>query len=531
MWTTVSRSAPHAGTAPPDAEWQRLLRRAGAVVLMLALVGGAAPRIWLALFDQGIFWPDEIYQSLEPAHRLAFGYGLRSWEFIEGARSWAFPGILAAVLRACAGLGIDSPDGYLAVVRLLFAGIGVATAYGCYALARTCGATPLAAACAAALWALAAPAIYFAPRAMSETASALPVVFGFALALRRPSFPVAGAALLGLAAALRLQNALFCAGLPALLAARREWRQATVAAAVLVLCAGVYGLLDRLTWGGWFHSVEFYLRFNLIEGQAARWGVKPPWEYLRLLWTSMGGAGVLLVALAACAWTRARGLLLVTAGYLSLHSLTPHKELRFILPALPLLCALAGVGIAGLADLPPLPAAARRVFPLTAALVTLLAATASAVGLPGLTFGDLGQYDQNPPGPNLYYKPHASAFDDGGPVNRLLLAAHRRADLCGLKVETVPLTWTGGYTYLHRDVPLYPPWGPPPDSGFFNYQITAVQDVAAGEVVAVDGEYALVRVRESGCLANPGYEPTVEHRCGAAGPCRRPGAKERGYGV
>ncbi len=478
-------------------------------VLALALLGGAVPRAWLALFDQGIFWPDEIYQSLEPAHRLAFGYGMRSWEFIEGARSWTFPGILAVVLRVCAVLGVNSPDGYLTVVRLLFAGIGVATAYGCYALARACGATPLGAACAAALWALAAPAIYFAPRAMSETASALPVVFGFALALRRPSFPAAGAALLGLAAALRLQNALFCAGLLALLLARRERRQAAVAAAVLALCAGAYGLLDRLTWGGWFHSAALYLRFNLIEGQAAHWGVKPPWEYLRLLWTSMGSAAVLLVALAACAWMRARGLLIVTAGYLLLHSLTPHKELRFILPALPLLCALAGVGVDALADLPRLSAAARRVLPLSAALATLLAATVSAAGLPGLTFGDLGQYDQNPPGPNLYYKPHATAFDDGGSVNRLLLTAHRWADLCGLKVEPVPLTWTGGYTYLHRRVPLYPPWGPPPEAGLFNYTITAVRDGLAGEVVASDGAYALVRIREGSCLPDPGYEPTV----------------------
>lgn len=482
-------------------------------MLALALAGGAMPRLWLALTDRGLFWPDEIYQSLEPAHRLAFGYGIRSWEFIAGARSWAFPGLLAAVLRLCAALGVDRPDVYLVVVRLLFAGAGVATAYGCYALARACGAGPLAAACAAALWALAAPAIYFAPRAMSETASALPVVFGFAVAVRpggRAWHRAAGAAALGLAVALRLQNAFFCVGLLALLAARREWRPAAAAAAVLALCAVGYGLLDRLTWGGWFHSAELYLRFNLIEGQAAHWGVKPPWEYLRLLWTSMGGGAALLVlGLAACAWRRAHGLLLVTVGYLLLHALTPHKELRFILPALPPLCALAGVGIEGLGDVPRLPAAARRLVPLTAALAALLAAVASAVRLPALTFGDLGQYDQNPPGPNLYYKPHASAFDDGGPLNRLLLAAHRRPDLCGLKVETAPLTWTGGYTYLHRDVPVYPPWGPPVESGVFNYRIIAVHDVTTGEVVAVDGDQALVRIRDGGCRPDPGYEPTV----------------------
>ena len=41
------------------------------------------------LTDDGIYWPDEIHQSLEPAHRLVFGYGLIAWEFSDGARNWA----------------------------------------------------------------------------------------------------------------------------------------------------------------------------------------------------------------------------------------------------------------------------------------------------------------------------------------------------------------------------------------------------------------------------------------------------------
>ncbi|HLM42739.1 MAG TPA: hypothetical protein VK458_02675, partial [Myxococcaceae bacterium] len=111
--------------------------------------------------------------------------------------------------------------------------------------------------------------LYFAPRAMSENASALPVVLGLALALapgasRRAG--VAGASLLGLAVLLRLQNGVFCVGLVAVLAARRDGRAVRDTLAVLAGWALLFGLLDWLTWGRWFHSARVYLDFNLVQG-------------------------------------------------------------------------------------------------------------------------------------------------------------------------------------------------------------------------------------------------------------------------
>lgn len=50
--------------------------------------------------------------------------------------------------------------------------------------------------------------------------------------------------------------------------------------------------------------------------------------------------------------------------------------------------------------------------------------------------------------------------DDLGSTNRLLMQAYYPDDLCGLKVESAHLTWAGGYSYLHRDVPLYHQTGP-----------------------------------------------------------------------
>src|SRR5438445_9338091 len=122
-------------------------------VLGASLFLGAAIRVWLSFNDDGIYWPDEIYQSLEPAHRLVFGYGIVPWEFIDGARNWAFPAFVAGLFQVGRLFG-DDPRGYLGLTRLAFSAIGIATAVGSYRLARVHGARALPAPCGAAVIAL-----------------------------------------------------------------------------------------------------------------------------------------------------------------------------------------------------------------------------------------------------------------------------------------------------------------------------------------------------------------------------------------
>jgi hypothetical protein len=345
------------------------------------------------------------------------------------------------------------------------------------------------------VFAFAAPSVYFGHRAMSETLSALPVVFGFALALgpeartgRRLPL-LAGAWLLGLATVLRLQNALFCAALLGVLAARHEWRACRETGLVLAGWAFALGLLDQLTWGSWFNSAREYIDFTLIEGRAEDWGTSPWHYYIGVLWKSMPALTVVVCPLALAAWRRAPGLFFACAMFFLLHSWTPHKELRFLLPVAPLLCALAAVGLDVVRDRTNHGVA--RFAPL--ALVIL--ALSSGLQAGRLTFGDLGAYGAK--------RADVSAWGDFADINRLLLLASRREDLCGMKVESANVAWTGGLSHLHRDVPYYPQDGPPRASGHFNYVITGAGD-GAGEVVAQDGANELVRLR-SGCVPDPAY--------------------------
>jgi hypothetical protein len=126
---------------------------------------------------------------------------------------------------------------------------------------------------------------------------------------------------------------------------------------------------------------------------------------------------------------------------------------------------------------------ALRRAPRLAGLGLLLAGVvASAVTFHSLTWGDLGARLDHP-------DPQMSAWDASGPANRLLLAAHRQRDLCGLRVDVHP-AFHGASTYLHLPVPIY--YDVAESSGLYNYAIAGAG--SGWPVVARDHEMELVRV-------------------------------------
>ena len=484
------------------------------LLLWAVLLAGALPRAFLALTDDGLYWPDEIYQTLEPAHRLVFHHGMIAQEFVQGSRSWVLPALIAVPLWMWKLAGGTEPHSYLVLIKLCFVAISVATAASVYKLARACAAGALAATAGAALFSLMTPAIYFGFRALSETASALPVVLGFALALDPASSRrrrALGASLLGFSVLLRLQNGIFCLGLLAALllprpeagesgsAGREPWsanrRRALDALLVLAAWAAIDGALDLATWGSPFHSAVAYLRFNLVEGRSALWGTAAFSYYAQVLWRCTPLPLLCLALLSPFAARRAPGLLLAATGFALLHSLVPHKELRFIVPVLPLFCALAALGLEEISTL----LRARRLRT-ALAFAVIGCAGVDALHFHTLQFWQLGQYES--------VKPRAWAYQDFAGVNRLLLAAHDRPDLCGLKFEGVDLVWSGGYSYLHREVPLYQHDRPPTRaSGKFNYVI-AVAGTVPGEVIAQERPWQLLRIGAS-CRPDPDYSPLL----------------------
>lgn len=455
-------------------------------LLIGGLVVGLVARLVFAFHDDGLLWPDEYYQSLEPAHRAVFGYGWQAWEFLEGARHWTLPGFVAAVMKVSSALGLD----YLKAVEITFCLVGAATVLAVYRLARAQDASPFASAVGATTFALMGFAVYVAPRAMGESLSALPVTLAFAILCRsNRAWLVVSGVLLTLAVGLRLQNGLFCLGALGLLLANRRRGDAGVLLGVLVLGALAYGAVDQLTWGAPFHSARQYLRFNVLEGRSSDFGTEPVFHYARALVTAEGLTMVPLVALAAFGARGRPGVSLIALGFFLVHSFIPHKELRFLFPIIPLVCAQAALGLDRVA-------APRRM--LVAASVLALA-IASLASFRTLTFWRLGI--SNPNG-------ELSAIDYAGPENRLLLRARALTDLCGIKVASIENWRTGGYAYLHQRVPFYRHEPAGAGDGHFNYVI-AKRGSVAGTEVAIEGDVALIRL-PTGCSPDLSYDWHLE---------------------
>ena len=73
----------------------------------------------IALCTRTFFQPDEYYQSLEPAHRLVFGFGALTWEWTSAApiRSFTYPLIFVPVYQSLLFFGLDHTE---ALVHIFF---------------------------------------------------------------------------------------------------------------------------------------------------------------------------------------------------------------------------------------------------------------------------------------------------------------------------------------------------------------------------------------------------------------------------
>ncbi len=449
--TRVRNATPPSSPGAPRRA--RSVRLASLTILLLA----AAARVWSAWSDQSIYWPDEIYQSIEQAHRLVYGYGLVPWEFQQGARSWLFPGALAALLELGRALGVQTATGIVHLCRVTMALAAVGALALSMRLARRL-ADDRAALVAGALGAALPIKLALESRVMSEVASE-PLLAGAALLTLRTSRRAAAiaGALVSAACFLRYQNGLAAVGLLALYLAARRWREAGAYAIAGVAVALAGGALDWATWGTPFHSFTAYVRYNLVEGQSAIYGVSGPAFYLRALWSSSGPAilvvGVLFawaVIGPALAWRRSRfaerqgaGLGLVVVLFVAGPSAVAHKELRFVLPILPVALAVAGAGAAALLQRV---AEARRTA--VAGLLATALGLALLVSASQLTFGRLGMHEGESDAERAPW--HAR---EG--VQRALWAAGEQPAICGLLVVGIRPAWTGGYSYLHADVPIY----------------------------------------------------------------------------
>lgn len=375
------------------------------------------------VFYPSISHPDEIFQSLEQAHRIVFGYGAIPWEYEFGARSWLLPGLLSAPMAMAAKLG---PAGYLAAVHVMLAASAATVAFFVYSWAKPYfGGAP--AALAALLIAVWPDAVYYGARSLSECAAApLLVTSLYLIAQGRDGRRLAAAGmLLGLAVALRIQVA--PAAIVALPWAAASLRRRSVPLfAGFIACVVAVGLLDALTWSYPFESFWRYVAFN--AGGSASYGVAPWYAYGTFLFATWGWTLALLLPLILLGARRAPLPFFCALAVLVAHSLIPHKEARFIYPAVLLLIAVAGMGLAEIAA--PLSKRQPRIA-IVAGTAAILAVSASLAATP----------------------PYVALWRGGHDMVRANLFTAGLNGICGIGM----IGTYGGASYVHQRVPLFWP--------------------------------------------------------------------------
>jgi len=450
------------------------------VVSVSVLIVAAVPRLWAAWFDHGIFWPDEIFQSVEQAHRLVFGYGITPWEFRAGARSWVFPGMVAAVLKLGSLLGVDTGQGLILLVKTTMALVSLVTLYMTMRLAHNI-AGQRAAMLTGLLAAFFPVSLLLAARSLSEVATA-PVLLGsYMLSRHKGREPqLLAGALAGLAICMRYQSGLVALGILAIIVSERRIKDAVWFAGGASVLGLLCGMLDWLTWGKPFYAFKKYLYFN-IKKSGAKFGAYPWSYYVTVSWSAIGPAVLVIAAAFVSGLFLAPKLGLLVIGYTIVHSIIPHKEYRFLMPVVPFGLALAGCGLVHFAKQLRAP---EWLAPLTAGIC----AVAMAYTTTQLTWGKLGFPSD---------RGDRSPWHSGEGINRLLWSAGRRDDLCGLMVTGESFGWVGGYSYFHRDANLFPD-SEPATRPVANYLIAPTNTAAPPGYVEVE------RSRESALLRRPG---------------------------
>jgi alpha-1,6-mannosyltransferase len=111
-----------------------------------------------------------------------------------------------------------------------------------------------------------------------------------------------------------------------------------------VLCITSTILIDSQFWGKWLWPEFDVLHFNTVQNKSHEWGVSPwHWYFLNALPKSLT-VTIPLIAVGLINHTqktffdfRLVKLVLPALIFVGLYSFLPHKELRFIFPALTIL--------------------------------------------------------------------------------------------------------------------------------------------------------------------------------------------------
>jgi hypothetical protein len=228
-----------------------------------------------------------------------------------------------------------------------------------------------------------------------------------------------------------------------------------------LVAVAITALVDTFTWGYPFQSYISNIYVQVVEGKSKNYGVSPWYAYFGVYWRIWGIGGMLIVLGLAGAGARRRPIVALCAlAVLLTHVPIGHKEYRFAYPATLLVLVLAALGTA-------------EVVRWLERTRTNRLATLGAIGLVTLWLAvslqcAVGFHERSTKLATTFSRPqwHWSLHRGGLLAMQYL---HDVPDLCGVGTIGTFVYATGGYTYLHRDVPLFEVFGKDDITGLAPY--------------------------------------------------------------
>jgi hypothetical protein len=278
--------------------------------------------------------------------------------------------------------------------------------------------------------------VYYGAHILTETLAVSVILPAAALLLPRPQQPrllVLAGLLLGFGAILRFHYvpALFVLVLLSSGKDLRRWLLIISGGALSLAVGAAVDIAMGQAPFGWL--IENF-RQNILLSRSAGFGVSGPLEYALMYLVNWGFWLVLVLLFAAPMIGRYRPLFWMAVANLVVHSAIGHKEARFVLLTSAVLVILAAIGsVEWLRRLQPrLPERLARFGPAALILTWLGVSATFAAG--------------------AVMRSQWTAFSPGLQFAQSL---RHEPKLCGVALIGLGFWETGGYTYLHRRVPLY----------------------------------------------------------------------------
>ena len=325
------------------------------LILLLAVV----TRLIAVLFAKGFGWFDDHFLIIEASQSWVDGYDYNKW--LPGTEGNAGPtghnlfytGLHYLFFKFCSLIGFDSPQGKMYVVRALHAALSLLIGTIGYKItlfldrketARFVGLF------LAILWIFP----FVSVRNLVEFTCVPFLMWGTWILMKGKEGEnkwIQGfwaGLILGLAFSMRFQSLIYIGGIGLGLIILGRWKEAMMAAVGIITTAFIcLGTIDMYLWGYPFAELAEYVRYNMYNyGEY----ITGPWyQYLLVI------LGILVPPISIylffgffyafySSWKKYLLIFLPVFIFLAFHSYFPNKQERFILPIIPFIIILGGIG-------------------------------------------------------------------------------------------------------------------------------------------------------------------------------------------